>query len=45
VVEVKASELEAGSDSKLDPDKGKGIIDVEPSATIATTKVHPSELE
>jgi hypothetical protein len=40
---VKASELEVGSDSKLDLDKGKWIIDVEPSATVATTKVHPSE--
>jgi hypothetical protein len=29
--------------SELDSDKGKWIIDVEPSATIATTKVHPSE--
>jgi hypothetical protein len=32
VVEMKASELEAGSDSKSDPDKGKQIIDAETSA-------------
>jgi hypothetical protein len=42
---MKASELEAGSDSELDRDKGKQIIDAEPSATVATTEVHPSEPE
>jgi hypothetical protein len=45
VVEMKASESEAGSDSESDPDKGKQIIDAEPSATVATTKVQPSEPE
>jgi hypothetical protein len=43
VVELKASELEVDSDSKSNPKGGKWIINVEPSATIATTKVHPSE--
>jgi hypothetical protein len=43
--ELKASESEVGSDSESDPDKGKQIIDAEPSATVATTKVQPSEPE
>jgi hypothetical protein len=45
VVELKASESEVGSDSVSDPDKGKNIIDVELSATVATTKVQPGEPE
>jgi hypothetical protein len=45
VAKMKASESEAGSDSESDPDKGKWIIDTEPSATVTTTKVHPSEPE
>jgi hypothetical protein len=45
VVELKASELEYDSDSESNPEGGKQIIDVEPSATVATTKVRPSELE
>jgi hypothetical protein len=45
VAELKASESEVGSDSESDPDKGKQIIDAEPSATITTTKVQPSEPE
>jgi hypothetical protein len=45
VVELKASESEANSNSKSNPEGGKWIIDVEPSATIATTKVRPSEPE
>jgi hypothetical protein len=40
---VKASESDVGSDSESEPEKGRWIIDVEPSATIATTKIHPGE--
>jgi hypothetical protein len=43
VAELKASKLEACSNSKLVLDKGKQIINVEPSAIIATTNVQPSE--
>jgi hypothetical protein len=42
VVTLKESELEVGSDSESDSYKVKWIIDAEPSATIATTKVKPS---
>jgi len=45
MAELKASESEVDSDSESNPKGGKQIIDVEPSATIATTKVRPSELE
>jgi hypothetical protein len=45
VVELKASESEVDSDSESNPEGGKWIIDVEPSATVATTKVWPSEPE
>jgi hypothetical protein len=44
---LKASELDAYSDSesKLDKgnDRGKQIIDVEPNATVATTKIQKEE--
>jgi hypothetical protein len=43
VAEVKSSESDAGSDSKSELEKGRQIIGVEPSATVATTKVHPGE--
>jgi hypothetical protein len=43
VAEVKASESDVGSDSESEPEKGRQIIDMEPSATIATTKIHPGE--
>jgi hypothetical protein len=43
VAKVKAYELDAGSDSKLELERGRQIIDVEPSSTIATTKLHLSE--
>jgi hypothetical protein len=43
VVELKDSESEVDSDSESNPEGGKRIIDVEPSATVATTKVQPSE--
>jgi hypothetical protein len=40
---MKASKSDADSESESNPESGKWIIDVEPSATIATTKVQPSE--
>jgi hypothetical protein len=43
--EMKASESDPGSNSDSDLDKGKHIIDAEPSATVATTKVQPNEPE
>jgi hypothetical protein len=43
VVELKASEVEADFDSVSNLEGGKQIIDVEPSATVATTKVRPSK--
>ena len=43
VVELKASEFDACYDSESEPNKGNEkwnqIIDVEPNATIATTKI------
>jgi hypothetical protein len=45
VAEVKASESYANSDSELEPERGRWIIDAEPSAIVATTKLHPGELD
>jgi hypothetical protein len=45
MVKLKASESEVDSDSESNPEGGKRIIDVEPNATVATTKVRPSEPE
>lgn len=45
VVDLKASESEVDFDSKSNIEGGKRIIDAEPSATVATTKVRPSEPE
>jgi hypothetical protein len=45
VVEVKASELDAGSNSESEPERGRHIIDVEISVTVATTKLHSGELD
>jgi hypothetical protein len=45
MAKLKASESEVDSDSESNPEGGKQIIDVEPSATIATTKFWPSEPE
>ena len=46
---MKVSESDACSNPELEPDKGnvkgKEIIDIEPSTTIATTKVQKNELE
>jgi hypothetical protein len=43
VAKLKVSELEAVSDSKSNPKGGKWIINVEPSATVATTKFWSSK--
>jgi hypothetical protein len=43
VAEVKASESNACSNSELEPEKGRQIIDAEPSAIVATTKIQPDE--
>jgi hypothetical protein len=43
VAEVKASELDVDSESKLEIERGRWIIDAEPSATIASTKLQPGE--
>jgi hypothetical protein len=40
---VKASESDAGSDSEPEPERGIWIIDMEPSATVPTTKLQPGE--
>ena len=49
MAELKASESSACFDSELEPDKGndkgKQIIDAEPNATIATTKIKKEEPE
>jgi len=45
VAKLKAWDSNAGSNLKLEPDKGKQIINAKHSATIATTKVHQSEPE
>ena len=48
VAEMKSLELDPDSDSNSEMDKGKQIIDVEPSATVATTQIQledPEELE
>jgi hypothetical protein len=37
VAKVKASKLDVGSDSESERERGRQIIDAEPSATIATT--------
>ena len=49
VAEIKASESNAYSDTESKPekgnDRGKKIIDAEPNATVATTKIQKEELE
>jgi hypothetical protein len=40
---VKASESDADSDSETELERGRQIIDAEPSATFATTKLQHSE--
>jgi hypothetical protein len=43
VAKVKDSESDADSDSETKSERGRWIIDAEPSATIATTKLQPGE--
>jgi hypothetical protein len=45
VVELKEKESEHDSDSDLEHNKRKQIIDAEPTATIATTTIQPEEPE
>jgi hypothetical protein len=45
MVELKASKSKVDFDSESNPEGGKWIINVEPSATVATTKVQQSELK
>jgi hypothetical protein len=40
---VKASESDAGLDSEPEPERRIWIIDVEPIATVSTTKLHLGE--
>jgi hypothetical protein len=43
VAKVKSSESDADYDSEIEPERGRWIIDAEPSATVATTKLQPGE--
>ena len=43
MAKVKAYESDAGSKYDSKPKRGRWIIGVEPSATISTTKLQPSE--
>jgi hypothetical protein len=43
VAEVKASESDAYFDSEPELKRGRQMIDAEPSATVATTKLQPGE--
>jgi hypothetical protein len=45
VAELKSLESYPGFDFDSEPEKGKGINDAEPSATVATTKFQPNEPE
>ena len=49
MVELKVSESDACSNSKLEPDKGndkgKQIINAKPNATVATMKIQKEEPE
>jgi hypothetical protein len=45
VAEVKASESDADSDSESKLERGRRIIDMEPSAIVVTTKLQPGELD
>ena len=40
---MKSFELDVDFDSKSEPERGRWIIDAEPSAIVATTKLQPSE--
>ena len=43
VAEVKASESDVDSNSEPELERGRYIIDTEPSAIVYTTKIHPGE--
>jgi hypothetical protein len=43
VTEVKAYESEVDSDFEPELERGRWTIDVEPSATVATTNIQPDE--
>jgi hypothetical protein len=43
VVEVKLFESDVGSESELELEKGRQIIDTEPSAIVATIEIKPDE--
>jgi hypothetical protein len=43
VAEVKASESDVGFESELEPERGRWIIDEEPSDIVATTKLQHGE--
>jgi hypothetical protein len=43
VAKVKAFESDVGYEFELELENGRWIIDAEPSATIATTKIQPAE--
>ena len=49
MAEIKASKSDAYSDTKYKPekgnDRGKKIIDADPNATVATTKIQKEEPE
>jgi hypothetical protein len=45
VAEMKSSKLDLDCDSNSEMEKGKQIINTEPSFTIATTKIQPKDLE
>ena len=45
VAKMKSSKLDLNSKFDLEMDKGKKIIDIEPSATIATTHIQPEDPE
>ena len=42
---MKASESNADSDSETEPKRGRRIIDAEPSAIVANTKLQSGELD
>ena len=43
MAKVKASKSDAGSDFEPELERGRQIIDAEPSTTVSTTKLHPGE--
>ena len=43
MAEVKAYESDVGYESESDLEKGRWIIDVEPSVIVSTTKIQPGE--